>query len=355
LVAARLIAVNNQEVEVAHEALIRRWPRLQGWLDTNRERLRFERQLARDAELWQETMNRDPGTLYRGARLAQALEWQARDDVSLEPLSAEFLAESHRQTEQEAYEKEALYKRQLLLARSLASAAVVVLLLVAGIAAFPTLQNWYYQQQAIAPLVLVEAGDHPFFLEAHEVSNRQYKRCVAAGACSLPHDVTKGYFEPGSEDLPVETVSGYQANEYCQWLDRRLPTLAEWHIAYENAHLMPQPAHLGLEADILPQEVWLPTNEKETIYHLVGNVWEWTASFDNLDLSSDIEKFTWDGALEGLCTSSIKTPDCKEPILQIVGGGIAFTDSANDPRENLLTLSLFNSYSYIGFRCAQDK
>ncbi|MBK8129084.1 MAG: hypothetical protein IPK53_09155 [bacterium] len=156
LVTARLIGVNNQEVEVAHEALIRRWPRLQGWLETNRERLRFERQLARDAELWQETMNRDSGALYRGARLAQALEWQARDDVSLEPLSAEFLAESHCLTEQEAYEKEALYRRQLLLARSLASAAVVVLLLVAGIAAFPTVQNWYYQQQAMAPLVLVE-------------------------------------------------------------------------------------------------------------------------------------------------------------------------------------------------------
>jgi formylglycine-generating enzyme required for sulfatase activity len=349
LVAARLIAVNNQEVEVAHEALIRRWPRLQGWLDANRERLRFERQLARDAELWQETMNRDPGTLYRGARLAQALEWQARDDVSLEPLSAEFLAESRRQAEQEAYEKEALHKRQLLLARSLTSAAVVVLLLVGGIAAFPTVQNWHYQRQARAPLVLVESGEHAFFLEAHEVSNKQYKLCVDIGVCSLPQDPTKGYFEEGKQELPVEAATGYQANEYCRWLGRRLPTAAEWRLAYDHAHLLPQPPNIddGLN-DIVEVQPAIPTYlEKQTIYHLVGNVWEWTASF------SGESNTHWKGNVKDLCNHSISETACSPRALQIVGG--AADTIYYEPEDIALQTPFSSSLSYVGFRCGADK
>ena len=75
LVRARLVTIDGEQVEVAHEALIRRWPRLGEWLEENRERLRFERQLANDAQAW-ETAGRDAGYLYRGSRLQQALTWQ---------------------------------------------------------------------------------------------------------------------------------------------------------------------------------------------------------------------------------------------------------------------------------------
>ena len=76
LVRARLVTIDGEQVEVAHEALIRRWPRLGEWLEENRERLRFERQLANDAQAW-EKANRDAGYLYRGSRLQQAVAWQA--------------------------------------------------------------------------------------------------------------------------------------------------------------------------------------------------------------------------------------------------------------------------------------
>ena len=84
LVRARLITTDAGEVEVAHEALIRRWPRLKDeWLPDNRERLRFERQLAHDAAIWREQLDEDedarlsrsaPGTSSgtRGRRHAQA-------------------------------------------------------------------------------------------------------------------------------------------------------------------------------------------------------------------------------------------------------------------------------------------
>ena len=80
LVRARLVTLDGENAEVAHEALIRRWPRLHTWLQENRERLRFERQLAHDAGQYFEELKEDPGALYRGARLAQALEWPEKDE-----------------------------------------------------------------------------------------------------------------------------------------------------------------------------------------------------------------------------------------------------------------------------------
>ena len=68
---ARLITVDEENVELAHAALITRWPRLQQWIEENRERLRMHRHLAEAARNWQEHGS-DPGTLYRGVHLALA-------------------------------------------------------------------------------------------------------------------------------------------------------------------------------------------------------------------------------------------------------------------------------------------
>ncbi len=80
LVEARLVTLNEDTAEVAHEALIREWSRLRDWLNQDREALRLHRRLAEAAQAW-ERSNRDEGKLDRGARLAQALDWaQTRDN-----------------------------------------------------------------------------------------------------------------------------------------------------------------------------------------------------------------------------------------------------------------------------------
>ena len=70
-------------VEVSHEALIRGWPLLQGWIEADREALRIQHRLNAAAREWMEH-DRDPDSLYRGARLSQAEEWSEirRDDLS---------------------------------------------------------------------------------------------------------------------------------------------------------------------------------------------------------------------------------------------------------------------------------
>jgi WD40 repeat protein/transcriptional regulator with XRE-family HTH domain len=71
LVRARLVTLDEENAELAHDALITGWPRLREWIEHNRERLRQHRHLSEAARVWQEH-GHDPGTLYRGARLAVA-------------------------------------------------------------------------------------------------------------------------------------------------------------------------------------------------------------------------------------------------------------------------------------------
>ncbi|MFF4276711.1 helix-turn-helix domain-containing protein [Streptomyces sp. NPDC001536] len=73
LAGARLLTLDGDTVEMAHEALISSWPRLRGWIDADRERLRVHRHLTEAAHAWQE-LGREKGALSRGSRLAAAQE-----------------------------------------------------------------------------------------------------------------------------------------------------------------------------------------------------------------------------------------------------------------------------------------
>ncbi|WP_331732147.1 hypothetical protein [Streptomyces sp. NBC_00989] len=73
LARARLITLDDDTVDLAHEALITAWPRLREWIDRDRELLRRRRLLTEAATAW-EQLDRDAGALYRGARLTAAEE-----------------------------------------------------------------------------------------------------------------------------------------------------------------------------------------------------------------------------------------------------------------------------------------
>ena len=73
LVEARLVIMNGERVELAHEALITQWPRLGGWLEEERERLLHRRHLTETARAWQR-LGHDHGDFYRGKRLSLTAE-----------------------------------------------------------------------------------------------------------------------------------------------------------------------------------------------------------------------------------------------------------------------------------------
>ena len=81
LANARLVSLADGVVDLAHEALITAWPRLRNWVEEDRQRLRVHRRLTEAARVWEE-LDRDPGTLFRGTRLAVARERLAPDDLN---------------------------------------------------------------------------------------------------------------------------------------------------------------------------------------------------------------------------------------------------------------------------------
>ncbi|MEU4767298.1 XRE family transcriptional regulator [Actinosynnema sp. NPDC023794] len=123
LAAARLITLDRDTVELTHEALLRAWPRLVGWLDEDREALRAHRRLTGAADDWR-AHDRDPDALYRGVHLEQARRLASRlNAAEREFVDAGLAAERDR---------EALRRRGVRrLRRLVACLAALVLLLTA--------------------------------------------------------------------------------------------------------------------------------------------------------------------------------------------------------------------------------
>ncbi len=75
-----------------------------------------------------------------------------------------------------------------------------------------------------------------FEIDLTEVTVGQYWQCVAASKCVAPtHNAgqTEAYYinNPAFDNYPVINVSWTQANHYCIWRGKRLPTEAEWELA----------------------------------------------------------------------------------------------------------------------------
>ena len=90
LTEARLLTVDDQTVQIAHEALLRTWPRLRGWIEESRDDLRMRQRVSRAAAEWN-AAEWDSDLLYRGAQLLSAQEWMAKNPDLLDELALHFL------------------------------------------------------------------------------------------------------------------------------------------------------------------------------------------------------------------------------------------------------------------------
>jgi class 3 adenylate cyclase/WD40 repeat protein len=125
----RLLTRSDGLVEIAHEALIREWPRLRDWLEEDEQGRAMRAHLTEAAKQWQEA-DRNPAELYRGPRLSVTMDWAATHSDELNELEREFVSESRRASEREAERQRRTNRR---LRTLLAGVAVfLVLALLAG-------------------------------------------------------------------------------------------------------------------------------------------------------------------------------------------------------------------------------
>ncbi|WP_028062595.1 nSTAND1 domain-containing NTPase [Solirubrobacter soli] len=121
LAANRLVALHGGTVELAHEALLREWPRLRGWIQESQDVRRVQRSLSTEARNWVR-LDRDEGLLLRGALLAEVREYIDPDtlDVAVE---REFLAAS---LERARRERRARTRRWEIIAGALLAGVIAI-------------------------------------------------------------------------------------------------------------------------------------------------------------------------------------------------------------------------------------
>jgi hypothetical protein len=107
----------DDQVEVAHEALVRNWPRLVEWLEEERMALRQRQRLTIAAEQWLK-LGKDSSALWRGVLLAEAQRYDDLNELEAEFANAGRTTEEAEQTAQEAARRT---ERDLQNARALAA------------------------------------------------------------------------------------------------------------------------------------------------------------------------------------------------------------------------------------------
>ena len=136
-----------------------------------------------------------------------------------------------------------------------------------------------------------------FYIDKHEVSNEDFERFLTAKGGPKPWHWAHGAIPKGEERYPVYNVNWYQANAYCGWTGKRLPTEAEWEKAarggldrnrYEWGNSLTGPGQAVPEgrralakppanvASKGPVEVARYPANGYGLFDMTGNVWEWT-------------------------------------------------------------------------------
>jgi formylglycine-generating enzyme required for sulfatase activity len=330
--------VGEETVEIVHEALLREWGRLRGWMESDRSFRTWQERLRAARRQWEATGN-DDGALLRGAPLAEAEDWQQRRLGELSPEERVFIQLSLALRDREQAEREQQQQRELLLerqARRWLQGLVAVLGTIAlgttGVLAYPHVLRW--KAASLGEMVIVPAGDAvigtndpqaddyekpqwytylpAFKIERFEVSNRQYGLCIAAGACTPPIGSSR-FYDKSALNHPITGITAVQAAAYCRWLNRRLPTELEWEWAARGSDKRrlwpwgkqtPTPMHANILFGDVRKGTELVNSHSnavspEGVYNLVGNVWEWTASYI-YNYNEPNQKRVWNGRPETL-------------------------------------------------------
>jgi len=144
-----------------------------------------------------------------------------------------------------------------------------------------------------------------FYIDKYELTNGRYLQFVTETGHRFPQhptDQTKGLWKgnmmPESvTDLPVINVDWHDADAYCRWAGKRLPTEAEWEKAAKGPNdwrfawgdIEPTQEHANFnqtwrgEATLTQVGIYEKGKSPYGVYDVAGNVWEWVADWYEAD------------------------------------------------------------------------
>jgi formylglycine-generating enzyme required for sulfatase activity len=140
-----------------------------------------------------------------------------------------------------------------------------------------------------------EAPEHisatdAFYIDLNEVTNADYKTFVKATKRIHPFHWSEGNIPKSKENHPVIYVSWFDANDYCSWAGKRLPTEQEWEKAArgEEGLIYPWGNEWSLDKSNNPYKNSTGTEPVGSypkgrspygLNDISGNVWEWVDSY----------------------------------------------------------------------------
>ncbi|MDO5576680.1 MAG: formylglycine-generating enzyme family protein [Fibrobacter sp.] len=198
-----------------------------------------------------------------------------------------------------------------------------------------------------------------FTLDDNLVTEEQYETCVASGKCTpanynnclvwsrgkfTPVSVPSAYRNP---KFPVVCVSWYQAQAYCRFKGKKLPTEAQWEYAskagkntvYSWGNTPPSAANCSFLQKGKPQPVGSYLPNGWGLYDMTGNAWEWVSDFYERDYYSFSEKENPRGPGAGL--------------YRVVRGGGWYSGAGQLKVTNRHWFSPAYPEVSVGFRCAK--
>lgn len=205
------------------------------------------------------------------------------------------------------------------------------------------------------PLHTVYLGD--YYIDKYEVTNSNYAECVNAGACNLPSN-TGHYSDTNYLNHPVTYVTWDDAEDYCSWEGKRLPTEAEWEKGakgtsgtriYPWGNAEPTCSLLNMNGCVrnttvvgsYPDGASLPYG----LTDMAGNVVEWISDWYASDYYSSHPVDSWPSNPTGP----------PEGTLKIIRMG-SFESGAQNNRSSLRQgTSPTTSHYDRGFRCAMSQ
>ena len=133
----------------------------------------------------------------------------------------------------------------------------------------------------------------PFAIGETEVTNEQYAEFVEETKHQPPTDWVNNKFPNGTASEPVAGISWADANDYCEWLSKkigaavRLPNEAEWELAARGNTNFVYPwgnewndeaaESLETKGKIRPVKSFPKGRSASGVYDMAGNVYEWTS------------------------------------------------------------------------------